>query len=336
MEKTKIAVIGDGGWGTALALVLSRNGHAVSVWSPDAAYAEEMNRSRRNPKFLPGIHLDAALRFSADPEEVLSGAAGAFIVSPSAFVKSVLARFAPYVPAGLPAVSATKGFDPAPPHARVSELVASAWPGSPVAALSGPSIAPETARGVPTAVTIASCDAETARFFQKLVTSDTFRAYTSDDVVGLELGGALKNVIALAGGVADGLGYGANAKAALVTRGMAEITRLGVALGARRETFYGLSGIGDLIVTCSSASSRNRSVGERLGRGEKIEEILGGMVQVAEGVCTAGPAMELARATGVETPIMSAVSDLIAGRLTAKEAVLALMRREAKDEREDA
>jgi glycerol-3-phosphate dehydrogenase (NAD(P)+) len=332
--KTKIAVIGDGGWGTALALVLSRNGHAVEVWSPDAAYAEEMNRSRRNPKFLPCVHLDEALHFSADCEAVLAGAAAAFIVSPSAFVKSVLARFAPYVPDGLPAVSATKGFDPAPPHARITELVAAAWPKARIAALSGPSIAPETARGVPTAVTIASADAETARFFQALVTSDTFRAYTTDDVIGLELGGALKNVIALAGGIADGLGYGANAKAALITRGMAEMTRLGVALGARRETFYGLAGIGDLIVTCSSQSSRNRTVGERLGKGEKIDEILGGMVQVAEGVCTARPAMELARATGVETPIMSAVSAILAGEMTAKEAVLSLMRREAKDERE--
>ena len=332
----KIAVIGDGGWGTALALVLARNGHAVAVWSPEAAYAEEMNRTRRNPKFLPGIHLPEPLRFSADPADVLDGAAAAFVVSPSAFVKSVLARFAPCVPDGLPVASATKGFDPLPPHARISELVAAAWPNAKIAALSGPSIAPETARGVPTAVTIASRDADTARFFQKLVTSDTFRAYTTDDVIGLELGGALKNVIALAGGIADGLGYGANAKAALITRGMAEITRLGVALGARRETFYGLGGIGDLIVTCSSPSSRNRTVGERLGRGEKIDEILGGMVQVAEGVCTAPPAMELARATGVETPIIGAVAAILAGEMTAREAVLSLMRREAKDEREGA
>ena len=272
---------------------------------------------------------------SSDPAKAMEGAEAIVFVVPSKYARATLRKFAAAgAPGGVPVASATKGFDEST-RKRMTELIREEW-GCAAAALSGPSIAPETARGVPTAVTIASADAETARFFQALVTSDTFRAYTTDDVIGLELGGALKNVIALAGGIADGLGYGANAKAALITRGMAEMTRLGVALGARRETFYGLAGIGDLIVTCSSQSSRNRSVGERLGKGEKIDEILGGMVQVAEGVCTARPAMELARATGVETPIMSAVSAILAGEMTAEEAVLSLMRREAKDEREDA
>ena len=331
----KITVIGDGGWGTALALVLSRReDRTVTVWGPDPAYAAQVQSTRDNARFLPGVPLPPAIAFTADPAEALAGADAVVLVSPSKYVKSVLDRFAPFYAASAhpPVVSATKGFDPAPPHARITQLLAAAWPDAPVAALSGPSIAGETARGIPTAVTIASPDPAVAAFFQSLFLCDTFRPYTASDIVGLELGGALKNVIAIAAGVCDGLGYGANAKAAIITRGIAEMTRLGVALGADPRTFCGLSGVGDLIVTCSSPSSRNRTVGERLGRGESLDAILGPMLQVAEGVCTCGPALDLARACDVETPLMAHVGELLAGRLDPDAAVLSLMRRDPKAE----
>lgn len=330
----KITVIGDGGWGTALAIVLARNHHDVLVWSPDPAYAAQLQSSRLNPKFLPNIPLPTPISFTASETTALAHAQAVVLVSPSKFVKSVLQRFAPPYAASShpPVVSATKGFDPSPPHDRISCLIANAWPHAPIAALSGPSIASETARGVPTAVTIASKNPRLAPFFQNLFLSDTFRPYTSPDLIGLELGGALKNVIALAAGICDGLGYGANAKAALITRGLAEMTRLGVALGADPRTFYGLAGVGDLIVTCASPSSRNRTVGERLGRGEPLPNILSSMLQVAEGVCTCRPALALARAHHIEVPLMAHVGELLAGRLTPDAAVLALMRRDPKAE----
>lgn len=257
------------------------------------------------------------------------------MVVPSKYVRATLERFAgAYRAAGSPpVVSATKGFDEATQE-RMTEAISELWGAPAPAALSGPSIAPETARGVPTAVTIASADAAVARRFQERFTGDTFRAYTSDDVRGVEWGGALKNVIALAAGVCDGLGFGHNAKAALLTRGLAEMTRLGAAFGAHPQTFYGLSGIGDLMVTCMSPQSRNRAVGERLGRGETLAQILDGMEQVAEGVWTCGTALALAREAGVAVPVMEQVDAILHRGRKPKDAVVDLMRRDPRAERD--
>ena len=331
----KVAVIGDGGWGTALALTLARNGHPPHVWGPGAEYIEEIRATRLNRKFMPGVELPENIAWTSDPAEALVGAEAVVMVVPSKYVRATLTRFAEvYRAAGSPpVVSATKGFDEATQE-RMTEAITKRWGVKAPAALSGPSIAPETARGVPTAVTIACADEALARHFQKLFSGDTFRVYTSDDVCGVELGGALKNVIALAAGVCDGLGFGHNAKAALITRGLAEITRLGVALGAHPQTFYGLSGIGDLMVTCFSPQSRNRTVGERLGRGESLAQILSGMEQVAEGVCTCGPALALARTAGVPVPVMEQVAAILHQGKPPKTAVLELMRRDPRAERD--
>jgi len=331
----RVTVIGDGGWGTALALTLARNGHAPRVWGPAADYVAEIRQTRQNRKFLPGVPLPDALEWTAEPDEALAGAEAVVMVVPSKYVRATLGRFAgAYRAAGAPpVVSATKGFDETT-HERMTEILSELWSVKAPAALSGPSIAPETARGVPTAVTIACADAALARRFQDLFCGDAFRAYTSDDVRGVELGGALKNVVALAAGICDGLGFGNNAKAALITRGLAEMTRLGVALGAHPQTFYGLSGIGDLMVTCMSPHSRNRTVGERLGRGESIADILGGMVQVAEGVCTCGPALALARQAGVAAPVMEQVDAILHVGKKPKDAVVELMRRDPRAERD--
>ena len=330
----RVAVIGDGGWGTALALVLARNGHAPRVWGPAAEYIEEIGATRRNRKFLPGVELPEAIEWTADPGAALAGAEAVVVVVPSKYMRGTLERMAgAYGAAGRPpVVSATKGFDEAT-RERMTELVEEVWGVASPAALSGPSIAPETARGVPTAVTVASADEAAGRRFQALFTGDTFRVYTSDDVRGVELGGALKNVIALAAGVCDGLGFGQNAKAALITRGLAEMTRLGTALGAHPQTFYGLSGVGDLMVTCMSPASRNRSVGERIGRGERVADILAGMEQVAEGIWTCGTARALAREAGVPVPVIDQVDAIVGGK-PPREAVVELMRREARPERD--
>lgn len=329
-----VTVVGDGGWGTALALTLARNGHRPCVWGPDEAYSAEVRATRKNPRFMPGVELPETVEWTADPATALAGAEAVVFVVPSKYARATLERFkARWQQAGCPpVVSATKGFD-ADTLERMSSLISSVW-GVSAAVLSGPSIAPETARGVPTAVTVAATGEETATHFQRLFSGDTFRVYTSDDVCGVEYGGALKNVIALAAGVCDGLGFGTNAKAALITRGLAEMTRLGVRLGAREHTFYGLSGIGDLMVTCMSPHSRNRTVGERLGKGEPLAEILAGMVQVAEGVPTCAGALRLANEHHISAPLMAEMADILSGAKAPAEAVLSLMRRDPRAERD--
>jgi glycerol-3-phosphate dehydrogenase (NAD(P)+) len=330
-----VAVLGDGGWGTALALTLLRSGQSPRVWGPSEEYIGEIRQTRLNRKFLSGVTLPEAIEWTADPAGALAGAEAVVMVVPSKYMRTTLERFAgAYLAAGSPpVVSATKGFDESTQE-RMTEAIAEVWGVKTPAALSGPSIAPETARGVPTAVTVACADEALARRFQDLFNGDTFRVYTSEDVRGVELGGALKNVIALAAGVCDGLGFGNNAKAALITRGLAEMTRLGAALGAHPQTFYGLSGVGDLMVTCMSSHSRNRTVGERLGRGETLAQILSGMEQVAEGVCTCGPALKLAREAGVATPVMEQVDAILHRGKKPKEAVIELMRRDPRAERD--
>ncbi len=326
----KATVIGDGGWGTALAMVLERNGHDVVVWGPFPEYLEEVKASGENKTYLPGVGIPASIHWTADREAAVKDADLVVLVVPSRFYKPVVESFKPFIPAAALVVSATKGLDEQT-HERMSE-VAEELLGHPVAVLSGPSHAEEVARGVPCAVAIAATDHDMAEQIQQLFVNDTFRVYTLDDVVGVELGGALKNVIAIAAGIGDGMGFGDNSKAALMTRGLAEITRLGVALGAKPETFSGLSGIGDLMVTCMSKHSRNRGVGERLGKGETLEEIMAGMKMVAEGVWNCLAAKELAGELGIPVPITEQVDAIVHKGKDPRRAVMDLMGRAPKPE----
>ena len=327
----RIAIIGDGGWGTALALTLLGNGHRVTVWGPFPEYIEEICRKRENPLYLPGVALPPDLAWTSDRAVAAEGADVIVLAVPTRFFRAVAASFRGVIPPSAAVVSVAKGLD-AQTHHRMSEVAQEVLGRGPVAALSGPSHAEEVARRVPTAVVIASADAAQARMLQSVFMGPRFRVYTSDDVAGVELGGALKNIMAIAAGASDGIGFGDNTKAALLTRGLAEITRLGCALGAKPATFAGLSGMGDLIVTCTSRFSRNRSVGERLGRGEKIDGILASMKQVAEGVWTCALARDLARERGIEVPITEEVFAVLHEAKNPLEAVGDLMMRSAKPE----
>ena len=256
----RIAILGDGGWGTALGLLLIKHGAGVRLWGPFPKYIERLRRERENKLFLPGVPLPETLHWTADRDEAVAGAEVVILASPSKYYRSVLELFAGRLPADCALLSVSKGLDAAT-RRRLTEVAGEVVGHQPVAVLSGPSHAEEVARGMPTAVVIACADHSRAHALQKIMTSPQFRVYTSEDVVGVELGGALKNIMAIASGVSDGLGFGDNTRAALMTRGLAEMTRLGVALGARPETFAGLSGLGDLIVTCTSRWSRNHLVG---------------------------------------------------------------------------
>jgi glycerol-3-phosphate dehydrogenase (NAD(P)+) len=326
----KVAVIGDGGWGTALAMVLNRNGHDTTVWGPFPEYLEQIRTTGENKTYLPGVEMPASLKWTADHAEAVQDAALVVLVVPSRFYKPVVEAFKSLIPANALIVSATKGLDEKT-HERMSE-VAEDILGREVAVLSGPSHAEEVARGVPCAVAIAARDHDMAEKIQHLFLNDSFRVYTLEDVIGVELGGALKNVVAVAAGISDGLGFGDNTKAALMTRGIAEITRLGAALGARSETFMGLSGIGDLMVTCMSKHSRNRGVGERLGKGETLEDIMGSMKMVAEGVWNCQAAKELAGELGVSVPITEQVNAVVHEGKDPRQAMMDLMARAPKPE----
>lgn len=319
-------VIGNGGWGTALGMVLAGNGHRVTIWGPFEEEIHPIRRAGENTVYLPGVKIPSAIQWTPNP------AAGKeadliVVVVPSRFVRSTLETFKPHLKTGALLVSATKGLDEQT-HQRISEIARDIL-GRKIAVLSGPSHAEEVARGVPTAVTVAGDQADE---IQKAFMGKTFRVYTSDDMIGVELGGTLKNIIAVAAGILDGMGLGDNSKAALMTRGLAEITRLGVALGAKPETFSGLSGIGDLIVTCGSRHSRNRAVGERLGRGEPLQEILGGMKQVAEGIWNAKAARDLAREHGLDMPITEEVCAIVEDGKDPRQALKDLMSRDPKAE----
>ncbi len=328
----KVAVIGDGGWGTALAMVLNRNGHDTTVWGPFPEYLDEIKANAENKTYLPGVEIPASISWTSDHEAAVKDAGLVVLVVPSRFYKPVVQAFEPYIPADALVVSATKGLDEKT-HERMSEVAGKILRHE-VAVLSGPSHAEEVARGVPCAVAIASRDHSIAVQIQELFTNEAFRVYTLEDVVGVELGGALKNVIAVAAGIGDGMGYGDNTKAALMTRGIAEITRLGAALGAKPETFMGLSGIGDLMVTCMSRHSRNRGVGERLGKGETLEDIMGSMKMVAEGVWNCQAAKELAGQLGVSVPITEQVNAVVHEGKDPRQAVIDLMARAPKPEQE--
>ncbi len=328
----KAVVIGDGGWGTALATVLLGNGHDVALWGPFPDYIARMRETRANPLYLPGIALPPELRLTADPAEAAAGAELAVLAVPTQFTRGVLDKFRGLFPAGTLFVSVAKGFDPKTGK-RISVMAEDVLGAGPVVALSGPSHAEEVARRAPTAVVAACRDHALAVRAQEAFMSNRFRLYTSDDVAGVELGGALKNVIALAVGMCDGLGFGDNSRAALITRGLAEISRLGAACGANPATFAGLSGIGDLIVTCTSRLSRNRGVGERIGKGESLAAVTAGMKQVAEGVTTCVTARKLAMEVDVNMPVVNEVHAILYEGRKPEDVLDLFMARSAKHER---
>jgi glycerol-3-phosphate dehydrogenase (NAD(P)+) len=335
MSDARVAVVGAGSWGTALANVLAKKGIETILWSYEREVAEAIEREHRNPRYLSEIALDPRLRATCELVAAVEGAEVVVSVSPSHVVRDVLGSAAPHLRGDTLVVSASKGIEVEtlkPMDGVLADILPPALAHR-AAFLSGPSFALEVGQEYPTAVTMASRDEDAARTAQELFQTDYLRVYTNTDVTGVEIGGALKNVIAIASGVVDGLGFGHNTRAALITRGLAEMTRLGVALGADPLTFSGLAGMGDLILTCTGALSRNRAVGVDLGKGLSLEEILGGMTMVAEGVRTTRSARDLAHRTGVEMPIVEEVYALLYEGRPAREAVENLMLRAPKAER---
>ncbi|HUJ71289.1 MAG TPA: NAD(P)H-dependent glycerol-3-phosphate dehydrogenase [Verrucomicrobiae bacterium] len=326
-----VTVMGTGGWGTALALLLHGNGHKVTLWGRLKAEVEPIIAAGENQAFLPGVKIPKQIGLTLDAKSALCAAELVVVAVPSHGMRPICETGRAFLPPGVPLVSVAKGIE-TETGARMSEVMTEVLHTDQIVVLSGPSHAEEAARGIPTAVVVASRQARLAVDVQRAFMSERFRIYTHDDVVGVELGGALKNVMAMAAGVCDGIGFGDNTKAALCTRGLAEMTRLGVALGARRETFFGLSGVGDLIVTAFSRHSRNRGFGERLGQGETAEHVAASMQMVAEGVKTAKAAWQLAQRHGVDVPITREVYAIIYEGKPPRQAVHDLMTREAKPE----
>jgi glycerol-3-phosphate dehydrogenase (NAD(P)+) len=306
----RLAIIGGGAWGTALACIAVRAGTRIALWARDPALVATINERRENPVYLPGVVLDPQIVATTDPVAALAEAEAALIVVPAQFVRGVLDRLAPCIPGGLPLLLCAKGIE-AETLKTMSEVAAEAAPASPVAVLSGPSFAAEAARGLPTAVTIAGRTPALARGFVAALGSGRFRPYSSPDPVGVEIGGAVKNVLAIACGIVEGKGLGDNARAALITRGLAEMVRLGTAKGALPETFRGLSGLGDLVLTCTAGQSRNYALGAALGRGMSLAAALGRRRTVVEGVATAAAVARLAARLGIEMPISAAVDGVL-------------------------
>jgi glycerol-3-phosphate dehydrogenase (NAD(P)+) len=331
----KIAVLGAGSWGTTLASLLSARGETV-LWAREPEIAAAVTRRHENPVFLPGFALDHALQGTDDLETSLRDAEVVVVAVPSRYFRSVVEAARPFVPSDADLVSVTKGIEPRT-CLRMTEVLGELLPLEPsrISALSGPNLAREVMAGEPSATVVACGSPARAERLQRLFVTDSLRVYTNPDVVGCEIGGAVKNVLAIAAGIGDGLGYGWNTKATLITRGLAELTRLGVALGGQPLTFLGLAGNGDLVATCSSPQSRNRHVGEELGRGRSLDEILDSMEMVAEGVETTSGVLELARRLGVEMPISESVGAVLSGELSAGEVVSGLMQRAAKPELHD-
>jgi glycerol-3-phosphate dehydrogenase (NAD(P)+) len=327
----RICVAGGGAWGTALGAHLASVGHDVRLWVRDPATARAINEDRRNERYLPGLALPDGLVALADLAAAADGAAAAFVAVPSEFSRPAYRALGQALPAGRPLVSTTKGLE-LDTLLRMSEVAAQEAPGRPLAALSGPSFAAEVVQHQPTAVVVASADLAVAEEVQRLVSSPAFRAYSSTDVIGVELAGALKNVIAIAAGIVDGLGYGHNTVAALVTRGLAEITRLSVALGGRADTLAGLAGLGDLMLTCTGGLSRNRRLGQALGAGRSLAEAMAETRQVAEGLRTTQAACVLAERAGVDLPIGRAMRAVLYAGKPPREAVDELMLRSLKRE----
>ena len=328
-----VSVLLGGCWGTALAIVLSENGHRTALWQFFPELAHRMASTRENPDALPGVHIPESILISPSLETVLEDCDMIVFALPSEHLRKTVQMVAQVGPEPRIAVSGIKSIEPQT-FKRMSEIVIEELGLSPnqVVALSGPSHAEEVSQHIPTTVVAACPDLETARMVQSAFMTPTFRVYTNEDVVGVELGGSLKNVVALAAGICDGLGFGDNTKGALITRGLAEISRLGKAMGARGSSFAGLSGLGDLVTTCISRHSRNRYVGEQLGKGKPLAEVLEGMVQVAEGVRTTESAFGLSQKLGVEMPIINQVYDILYLGKDPKDAVREVMNRGLKPE----
>jgi glycerol-3-phosphate dehydrogenase (NAD(P)+) len=334
----KIAILGAGAWGTALAIVLTRNSrHLVRLWAYEPEVRDSVNAAQENSLYLPGFKIPRQVTATTSLAEALEDAKIVVSVMPSSHCRMVFQQALPYWPAQTLVVSATKGMEEGT-HLRMSEVISSVLREGKgftprIGALSGPSFAVEVARGDPTAIAIASLDADLAQVVQQEFSDPSFRVYTNDDVTGVELGGALKNVIAIAAGICSGLELGHNSAAALITRGLAEMTRLAVACGGRPETLAGLAGLGDLVLTCTGSLSRNRSVGAELGRGRKLPEIIANMHgAVAEGVFTTQAAIGLAHRHGVELPITQQMHEILQNGKSPKEAIQHLMTRRAKSE----
>ncbi len=327
-----ITVLGAGSWGTTLANLLAEKGHGITLWAREAEAVKNINDHGVNDLFLPDVKLSPNIKAVASLTEAVAGAKMVVSVVPSHGVRAVFEQIKGAVPPEALLVSASKGIEQASlltPSAIIRDVFTD---DRSVTVLSGPSFAIEVSAGLPAAVSAANPDTNTARLVQKTFSTPLFRVYTSDDVLGVELGGALKNVIAIASGISDGLELGFNARAALITRGLAEISRLGAALGAKARTFAGLSGLGDLVLTCTGPLSRNYTVGKELGRGRGADEIVSSMHMVAEGVKTSRAVLTLAGTKDVDMPIARAVCAVIDGEVSPKEAVLGLMRRELKEE----
>lgn len=331
----RVAVMGAGSWGTAFALVLADAGNDVVMWGRRAELCEAISAQHENPDYLPGIELPPVIRATSDPAEALDGADVVVLAVPSQQLRANLSEWGGHVPGSAPLVSLMKGIELGT-HQRMSEVIADVTGAGPerIAVVSGPNLAREIAQREPAASVVACTDLDVAEQLQALTHTGMFRPYTITDVVGAELGGAVKNVIALAVGVAVGLGFGDNSKASVITRGLAETARLGTAMGADPMTFLGLAGLGDLVATCSSPLSRNRTFGEKLGLGLSVDEVAGGTRQVAEGVKSCQSVSELARMHDVDMPITEHVAALIAGDLKPAELVSRLISRDAKAETE--
>jgi glycerol-3-phosphate dehydrogenase (NAD(P)+) len=323
-----VAVLGGGAWGTALALTALRGGHATTFWMRDAEAVAAVNRRHENPGYLPGVALDPGLVATSDLDGALAGASCVLAVAPAQALRGLAGQIAGRIAPGVPIVVCAKGIESGTGK-RLSDIVRAVLPGHPPAALSGPSFAADVARGLPTAVTVAADGAGLAAELARTLSAPQFRCYSTDDLVGVEIGGALKNVLAIAAGAVAGAGLGASAQAAIVTRGFVELRRLGASFGARPETLMGLSGLGDLVLTCSSAQSRNFAYGMALGRGGPVSGL-----RLAEGVATAGIAAALAADRGIDAPITAAVDRLLCGTLSIGQAIEDLLSRPLKAEDE--
>jgi glycerol-3-phosphate dehydrogenase (NAD(P)+) len=327
----KVSIIGDGGWGTTLGILLAKKGIDVAVWGAFPEYIEIVKRGRENVKFLPGVKIPDSVMLTASLTEALGHSQIVVLAVPSQFMRGVLMMLKVESISGKSFISVTKGIENKTLK-RMSEVADEVLGRQKFAVLSGPTIALEVANGSPTTIVAASDDARLATAVQDIFMTDRFRVYTSSDVIGVELGGSLKNIIAIAAGACDALGFGTNAKSAVLTRGLVEIVRLGAAMGARRETFYGLSGLGDLTTTCISQYSRNRWLGEEVGKGKKLTDVLKETDMVIEGVATARSAYDLSKKYKVEMPIISEIYKVLYENKDPKRAVHDLMTRAPKDE----
>lgn len=330
----KIAIFGAGSWGTALAVSLAGGGHSVGIWDINAEHLAQMEQERENVRYLPGVKLPGGISIKKTPEEVLSQVELVVFSAPAQHFRSALTQAKPYLTKDMVLVNVAKGIEQKT-LLRLSQIAFELAPGANYVALSGPSHAEEVGQGLPTTLVAASPHPALAELVQDVFMSKRLRVYTNTDLVGVELGGALKNIIALGAGISDGMGFGDNAKAALMTRGLTEITRLGIELGALESTFAGLTGVGDLIVTCTSMHSRNRRCGIMIGEGMNPKDAIQKVGMVVEGVYTTEAAYQLAKKMGVEMPITEKIYQVIQGKLDARDAVTQLMSREKKHETEE-